>query len=85
MRDICIYCKSKDIVKFGKMRTKQRNRIRRLLCKKCNKTFCKDDGFEWKHRPKEKIVETIEFYVVGGNSLRFLAENLAISKNTILR
>ena len=73
------------MAKFGKRRMKQRNRIQRFLCKKCNKTFCKDDGFKWKHYPKEKVVETIEFYVGSGNSLRFLAENLAISKNTILR
>ena len=85
MTDICIYCKSKNIVRFGRRKTLRRGSIQRHLCRQCRKTFSTDDGFKWKHYSKEKIVETIEFYVGGGNSLRFLAENLCLSKNTILR
>lgn len=80
MADICIYCRSKTIVKFGKRGTKQRGGVQRFLCKRCYRIFCKDDGFKWKHYSKGKIVETIEFYVGGGITLRFLSENFKLSK-----
>ncbi len=54
-------------------------------CPRCKRAFCIDDGFKRKHYPREKVVETLGFYVGGGNPSRFLAEDLQLSKNTILR
>jgi len=81
----CIYCRSKGIVKNGFRRTKNRGKIQLFLCRTCRRSFCKDDGFKWKHYSKEKIIDTLELYVGGGNTSRFLAEFLDLSKNTIIR
>ena len=83
MEDICIYCKSKNIVKFGKRKTKRRGRIQRYLCKGCRRTFCEDDGFKWKHYSEKAILDALELFA-SGNSLRFLSQFLSIAKDTIL-
>ena len=84
MNGICIYCKSKSIVKFGKRKTKERGRIQRYLCKLCKRTFCEDDGFKWKHYSPSVILDALELFV-GGLTLRFLDQFMSISKDTILR
>lgn len=85
MQPPCIYCKAKNIVKNGSRKTKQRGNVPLFKCKKCKRTFCKDDGFKWKHHSKEKIIDALELYVGGGVSSRFLAQFLFISKNTVIR
>lgn len=84
MQGICIYCREKDIVKFGKRRTKERGRIQRYLCKSCDRTFCEDDGFKWKHHSEKTILDALELFA-GGNSLRFISQFLGVAKDTILR
>ncbi len=84
MNGPCIYCKSKDIVKYGKRRTKERGKIQRYKCKTCGRTFCENDGFKWKHHSKNTIIGALELYAVG-NSLRFIAQFLGIAKDTVLR
>lgn len=85
MATSCLYCKSEKIIKNGKRKTKERGRVQKYQCRNCKRWFCEDDGFRWKHKPKEMIVDVIELYVGGGTTLRFLAQHLVLSKNTILR
>lgn len=85
MQSSCRYCGSKNIVNNGFRKTKQRGNVKIYKCKDCGRTFCEDDGFKWKHHSKDMILNAIELYVGGGVSLRFLAQLIRVSKNTILR
>lgn len=84
MNDTCIYCKSTNVIKYGRRKTKERGRIQRCMCKSCKRTFCEDDGFKWKHHSSKTIIDALELFVAG-NSLRFVAQFLEVAKDTILR
>lgn len=79
----CVYCRAKTIVRNGFRRTILRGKIQIYKCKKCGRFFCADQGFRWKHKSKDTIIDALELYVGGGVSLRFLAAYLNLSKNSI--
>lgn len=58
MENPCIYCKSKYVIKCGNRKTLQRGQIHIYKCKKCTRTFCKDNGFKYKKKPEETISKT---------------------------
>ena len=80
-----MYCKKDKIIRYGWRTTKERGKIQRYQCKSCRKTFCQDDGFRWKHKSKETIINALELYVGGGTTLRFLSRFMGLSTDTILR
>jgi transposase-like protein len=84
MTTSCIYCKKDKIIKYGCRETRNRGKIQLYLCKKCGKRFCEDEGFKYKKKSTETIIDTIELYTGGGCSSRFLSQFLHLSRNTIL-
>ena len=79
---ICIHCSALKVIKFGLRATKQRGNIQRYLCKECNRTFCIGDGFKYRHKSKETIVNTL--ILLPKKSLRELSDFIGLSKNTPL-
>jgi transposase-like protein len=60
----CPKCKSNDIVKRGKRHNK--SGVKQLyLCKKCNLTFVKKDGFERMRHNKKIIARAIHLHNEG--------------------
>ena len=61
---LCIFCKSKDIVKNGKRKRKVRTK-QSYLCLDCKKQFVEVDGFErMRHKP-EIIVRAVHMHEDG--------------------
>lgn len=72
----CIYCKSVSIIKDG-LRHNKHGDIQRFDCKKCNKYFTINIGFEkMKHNP-QGITTAIQLYF-SGESLRSTSHSLKL-------
>ncbi len=73
-----------SIVFNGAYRTKEGSRVRRFLCKACNKVFCSRTGsiFYDLRSPEEKILMALKL-LVKGMTLRGAAKTLRINRDTI--
>ena len=60
---ICIFCKSKNTVKWGKRKTKDRGIIQTHKCLKCGKRFTVDNGFYRMRNSESKITMSIDMYL----------------------
>ncbi len=86
----CPYCNSKEIIKRGLRKTKNRGEIQRFSCKSCNKRFVENNGFFRMRNNPEKITACLDLYF-SGLSLRKLQNFLGVhyphnsSHMTILR
>jgi len=74
--DSCLFCKSKEIKKYG-IRHNNNYDIQRFVCQDCHKTFSVNIGFEkMKHDPKG-ITAAIQLYF-SGESLRNVSKSLKL-------
>jgi transposase-like protein len=86
--DACIYCKSKQLAKWG-VRHNKYGDIQKFSCKSCGKFFTVNLGFEkMKHNP-QAITTAMQLYF-SGESLRNVARSLRllgtqVSHQTIYR
>jgi transposase-like protein len=72
--DACIYCKSRNLIKWGIRRNKY-GAIQRFACKACGKSFTVNLGFEgMKHNP-QGVTAAMQLYF-SGESLRSTARSL---------
>jgi transposase-like protein len=72
----CIYCKSKDLIKWG-LRHNKFGDIQKFSCKGCGKIFTVNVGFErMKHNP-QGITTAMQLYF-SGESLRNVAKSLKL-------
>ncbi|MFH1306972.1 MAG: DDE-type integrase/transposase/recombinase [Candidatus Micrarchaeota archaeon] len=79
----CIYCKFDKTIRCGYRRTKERGKIQRYKCKRCNKKFIPDDGFKHRKKSPDFILENISLWLAG-LTFRQLAQHFQISKNSCL-
>lgn len=74
--DSCLFCKSKEITKFG-IRHNKNYDIQRYVCQACHKTFSINIGFEkLKHDPRG-VTTAMQLYF-GGESLRNVSKSLKL-------
>ncbi|MGI0046349.1 MAG: IS6 family transposase [Nitrosotalea sp.] len=74
--DSCLFCKSKEIKKYG-IRHNKNYDIQRFVCQACHKTFSVNIGFEkMKHNPKG-ITTAMQLYF-SGESLRNVSKSLKL-------
>jgi len=74
--DSCLFCKSKEIKKYG-IRHNKNYDIQRHVCQDCHKTFSVNIGFEkMKHNPKG-ITTAMQLYF-SGESLRNVSKSLKL-------
>lgn len=74
--DSCLFCKSKNIKKFGVRHNKNYD-IQRFICSGCHKTFSLNIGFErMKYNPKA-ITTAMQLYF-SGESLRNVTKSLRL-------
>jgi putative transposase len=74
--DSCLFCKSKEIRKYGVRHNKNYD-IQRYVCQDCHKTFSINIGFEkMKHNPKG-ITTAMQLYF-SGESLRNVSRSLKL-------
>lgn len=74
--DSCLFCKSKEIKKYG-IRHNKNYDIQRFVCQSCHKTFSVNIGFEkMKHNPKG-ITMAMQLYF-SGESLRNVSKSLKL-------
>lgn len=74
--DSCLFCKSKEIRKYG-IRYNKNYDIQRYVCQACHKTFSVNIGFEkMKHSPKG-ITTAMQLYF-SGESLRNVSKSLRL-------
>lgn len=74
--DSCLFCKSKEIKKYG-IRHNKNYDIQRYVCQSCHKTFSVNIGFEkMKHNPKG-ITTAMQLYF-SGESLRNVSKSLKL-------
>ena len=74
--DSCLFCKSKEIKKYG-LRHNKNYDIQRFVCQSCHKTFSVNIGFEkMKHNPKG-ITTAMQLYF-SGESLRNVSKSLKL-------
>ena len=74
--DSCLFCKSKEIKKYG-IRHNKNYDIQRYVCQACHKTFSINIGFEkMKHDPKG-ITTAMQLYF-SGESLRNVSKSLKL-------
>lgn len=59
----CPYCGSKDVIKYGKRASKQ-GKIKRYLCKNCNKAFS-EKRLEYKTYNPRTILSAISIFNLG--------------------
>ena len=65
VKNICPFCKSKNVIKWTKRKTRNRGLIQRYKCKDCNKTFTKDDGFFRMRNHPKKITCALDLFYRG--------------------
>ena len=58
----CVFCKSRNYVKWGKRKTENRGFIQTYKCRDCKKRFTNDDGFYRMRNPETKITSAIDLY-----------------------
>lgn len=81
----CPICRVPNfLIGWGFRRTKERGRIQRYKCTRCNKTWCENDGFWHKHKPKHTILSVLSQWWKGLTS-RELADEHGITQKTVLR
>lgn len=68
----CVYCKSENIVKFGKIRGSDKQRF---ICKTCKKTFVADKDFK-KFKGNPKIITAVMDLYFKGCSLRKIQDHV---------
>lgn len=74
--DSCLFCKSKEIKKYG-IRHNKNYDIQRYVCQDCHKTFSVNIGFEkMKHNPKG-VTTAMQLYF-SGESLRNVSKSLKL-------
>lgn len=74
--DSCLFCKSKNIKKFG-VRHNKTHDIQRFVCSDCHRTFSLNIGFEkMKHDPRG-ITTAMQLYF-SGESLRNVSKSLKL-------
>lgn len=79
----CQYCNGFGcLIKFGCRTTKNRGKIQRYKCKKCDRTFVADDGFKHRHKSKKTILDTLLLSL--RLSMREVSDFMQISKNTAM-
>ncbi len=59
----CIHCKSKNFIKKGYRKTRNRGKIQKYLCKDCGKFFTNDDGFYRMRNPEKLITMSLDMYL----------------------
>jgi len=73
-KKVCIYCNSKNTIKWCKRKTNRGN-IQRYKCKSCNKYFTLDDGFKGMRNSSHKITLCLDLFFKGV-STRKIQEHL---------
>jgi len=58
----CVFCKSRNYVKWGKRKTQDRGFIQTYKCLDCKKRFTNDDGFYRMRNHEDKITQAIDLY-----------------------
>lgn len=58
----CIFCKSRNFVKWGKRKTQERGIIQTYKCQDCGKRFTNDEGFYRMRNHEDKITQSIDLY-----------------------
>jgi len=58
----CVFCKSRNYVKWGKRKTQDRGLIQTYKCQDCNKRFTNDNGFYRMRNHENKITSAIDLY-----------------------
>lgn len=58
----CVFCKSRNFVKWGKRKTQDRGLIQTYKCQDCGKRFTNDDGFYRMKHSEDKITQAIDLY-----------------------
>ena len=71
----CRFCKSKNIIKRGNRKTKNRGKIQRFYCKDCKKRFIEKTPFFRMKNTAQKITMCLDLYF-RGVSLRKIQEHL---------
>jgi transposase-like protein len=86
----CPFCKSKEVIKRGLIKTENRESTQRFGCKSCNNRFVLDNPF-FRMRNKDLIItQTMDMYY-SGMSFRKIAQHLqrffpkGVSHSTIYR
>lgn len=74
--DSCLFCKSKDLIRFGIRKNKSGN-IQRFSCKECHKTFSINLGFSRMKNSPENITSALQMYFTG-ESLRNIQQFLTL-------
>ena len=81
----CPYCKAQTpIIWWGFRETRERGRIQRYKCQRCNRTFVENNGFFHKHKPEQTILSVLSQWWKGLTS-RELADEHSICQPTVLR
>lgn len=71
----CVYCESKEVIKRGLRKTKNRGSIQRYYCKNCKKRYTEKDAFFRMRNTPHKITMCLDMYF-RGMSLRKIQEHL---------
>jgi len=80
----CKYCNSKNILKHGKRKTKNRGLIQRYYCKDCKKMFSAGGKFTHKKRSKRwKIKKALELRKEGYSCEKIANQIGGVSRQTI--
>jgi len=58
----CRFCKSYEVVKYGKRQTKKRGKIQRWKCGNCSKTFTVDEGFLFMKNNHRIVTYSLDVY-----------------------
>lgn len=58
----CRFCKSTNTMKKGYRTTMNRGKIQRYICKECDRSFTKDEGFLRMRNSESKITSAIDLY-----------------------
>lgn len=74
--DSCLFCKSKNLIRFGIRHNKSGN-IQRFSCKECRKTFSVNIGFNKMKNTPESITSALQMYFTG-ESLRNIQQFLKL-------
>ena len=70
----CVFCHSKNYIKWGKRKTAKRGFIQTFKCRECNKRFTNNDGFYRMRNHENKISpdQTFHCCIVGASVPRVI-------------
>lgn len=71
----CPFCKSKQVIKRGLIKTERRDKVQRYGCKICNNRFVLDNPFFRMRNHQQMITQTMDMYY-SGMSFRKIAQHL---------